>query len=113
MNLHSVRAVKDSGARSAIKPARYWSQHPSGSVRTVREPDVFIAGLPGGQNQKASMTDLPLLDQENFASILFGITHSSNRLAKYLSVIPAIKSRTSSASVADSRYRGLIHPVSI
>jgi hypothetical protein len=113
MNLHCVRTVKDSGVRSAIKPAPYWSRHPSGSVRTVREPDVFIAGLPGGQNQRVSTIDPPLLDQENFASIRFGITHSSNSLAKYLSVIPAIKSRTSSASVAVSRYRGLIHPVSI
>ena len=113
MNLRCVRTVKDSGARSAIKPVQYWSRHPSGSVRIAREPDVFIADLPGGQSQRANTIDPPFWYQENFASIRFGITHSSNSLAKYLSVIPAIKSRTSSASVAVSKYRGLIQPVSI
>ena len=82
MNLRSVRTVRDSGARSAIKPAQYWSRHPNGSVRSARVPGVFTAGSPGGQNLKASTIDPHLLYQENFASILRGITHSSNRFAK-------------------------------
>ena len=82
MNPHCVRTAKDSGARSAIKPAPYWSLHPSGSVRSARVPGVSIAGSPGGQNLKASTIDPYLLYQENFASILRGITHSSNRFAK-------------------------------
>lgn len=113
MNLHDVRTVRESGAQSVIKPARYWSGHPSGNVHSAREPGVFIAGLPGGLNLKASTIDRCRINQENFASVFFGMTDSSNRLAKYRSVIPAIKSRTSSASDAVLRYRGLIQPVSI
>ena len=60
MNRRSVRTVRASGARSAIKPARYWSLHPNGSVRTAREPGVFIADSPGGQNQRANTIDSPL-----------------------------------------------------
>ena len=64
MNLRNVRTVRDSGARSAIKPAQSSSWHPKGSVRSAREPGVFIAGSPGGQNQRASTIDPPFFSGE-------------------------------------------------
>ena len=59
MNQRNVRTVRDSGARSATKPAPFLSRHPNGSVRSARELVVFIAGSPAGQNQRASTIDLP------------------------------------------------------
>jgi hypothetical protein len=103
MNLPCVLPVRDSAAQSAIKPGPSWSLHPGGSVRIARVPGVFIAGSPAGQNRKVSTIDQDFIYQENFASVLFGITHSSNLFAKYRSVMPAMKSRTSSAFVAVSR----------
>ena len=58
MNLRSVRRVRDSDAQSAIKPVPCWSLPPSGHVSIARVPDVFIAGLPAGQNPRASTIEL-------------------------------------------------------